>query len=86
MISLFAASEDRSRRHLLKLAAATAGSAPLSLSAAQPPTGTRPDPQAKEASSVAAGIGKGLVGYMLAHEQRNVSMTLRQPTSRFRLG
>jgi TAT-translocated FGD2 family F420-dependent dehydrogenase len=70
MPSLSAVSEDPSRRHLLKLAAAMAGSAPLGLSAAQSaPTAAQPGPEAKEQVTVAADLGKGLIGYMLAHEQ-----------------
>src|SRR4051794_36116853 len=70
MHSLSAASDDRSRRHMLKFAAAMAGSGSLGLSAAQAaPRTAQPNPQAKEPKAVRAGIGKGLVGYMLAHEQ-----------------
>lgn len=70
MLSHAMGSDDQGRRHLLKLAAAMAGSAPLTLSAAEAaPAGALPDPQAKARSELGAGIGKGLVGYMLAHEQ-----------------
>lgn len=70
MLSLSAASEDRSRRHLLKIAAAMAGSVPVGLSAAHAaPTTAQPGPQGKEPMTGGAGLGKGLIGYMLAHEQ-----------------
>ena len=70
MPSLSATSDDRSRRNLLKIAAAMGGSAPLGLSAAQAaPTTAQPGPGTDEPMAGVAGIGKGLIGYMLAHEQ-----------------
>jgi TAT-translocated FGD2 family F420-dependent dehydrogenase len=73
MLALSTASEDQGRRRLLKVAAAMAGSAPLGLSAAQAaPTKVQPVPQAEGKSNAGAAIGKGLIGYMLAHEQFTV--------------
>jgi TAT-translocated FGD2 family F420-dependent dehydrogenase len=70
MQSLSITPEDRGRRHLLGFAAAMAGSVPLGLSAMQTAQGgALPNPQASQPHEVGAGIGKGLVGYMLAHEQ-----------------
>ncbi|HUB44582.1 MAG TPA: LLM class flavin-dependent oxidoreductase [Acetobacteraceae bacterium] len=70
MPALSPVSEDRSRRHLLKYAAAMAGSAPLGLSAVRAATtGAVPSPQATKPAKVGGGLGKGLIGYMLAHEQ-----------------
>jgi TAT-translocated FGD2 family F420-dependent dehydrogenase len=70
MPSLSATSDDRSRRNLLKIAAAMATSAPPGLSVAQAaPTTAQPAPLAGDPIAGGAGIGKGLIGYMLAHEQ-----------------
>jgi TAT-translocated FGD2 family F420-dependent dehydrogenase len=47
-----------------------AGSAPLGLSKVQAaPSGALANQQVGEKSDVSAGVGKGLIGYMLAHEQ-----------------
>ena len=70
MPSLFAATDDPGRRKLLKFAAVMASASPLGMAAAQPAMPTtpgRPQPNGQRQSS--GGIGKGLIGYMLAHEQ-----------------
>jgi len=64
MVSSFAATDDAGRRKLLKLAAAMATVSPLGEAAAQSAVTTALTRQQRQSS----GIGKGLVGYMLAHE------------------
>jgi TAT-translocated FGD2 family F420-dependent dehydrogenase len=70
MPSLFAATDDPGRRNLLKFAAVMATASPLGVAAAQP-AATTPlaRPQHNEQGQSSGGIGKGLIGYMLAHEQ-----------------
>ena len=70
MPSLLAATDDPGRRKLLKFAAVMASASPLSIARAQPvatPTLGRPEPNGQR--QLGGGIGKGLIGYMLAHEQ-----------------
>jgi TAT-translocated FGD2 family F420-dependent dehydrogenase len=74
MLASSIVSADRSRRHLLKFAAGMAGAAPLGLSAAQATqSSTARTPQAAPATKASGSLGKGLIGYMLAHEQFPVS-------------
>jgi hypothetical protein len=61
--------EHRGRRQLLAAAAAVTSSASLARAA---PTKVSPVPNAKETSHAYASLGKGLIGYMLAHEQFSV--------------
>ena len=73
MSSSFAATDDPGRRNLLKFAAVMAAASPLGVAAAQssaPTTTARP--QRNEQGQPSGGIGKGLIGYMLAHEQFRV--------------
>ncbi|HET6308526.1 MAG TPA: TIGR03557 family F420-dependent LLM class oxidoreductase [Rhodopila sp.] len=70
MPSLSALPHDSGRRNLLMGAAAMAGAAPLGMAVAQPVRSGMPDhPQPQPARRSHAGMGTGLVGYMLAHEQ-----------------
>lgn len=70
MPSSFAATDDPGRRNLLKIAAMMATASPLGVAAAQPAsTTTLARPQRNEQGQSSGGIGKGRIGYMLAHEQ-----------------
>ena len=70
MPSFFAATDDPGRRTLLKFAAMMASASPLGVATAQPAaTTTLARPQPNEQRPSGDGIGKGLIGYMLAHEQ-----------------
>lgn len=62
---LSAAIDDPGRRNLLKFAAVMATASPLGVAAAQP-AATAPNRSRQLANGT---IGKGLIGYMLAHEQ-----------------
>jgi F420-dependent hydroxymycolic acid dehydrogenase len=69
MPSLSAATDEPGRRRLLKFAALVASASPLGVAAAQPAGTTtlaRPQVDKQRQSS---GIGKGVIGFMLAHEQ-----------------
>jgi alkanesulfonate monooxygenase SsuD/methylene tetrahydromethanopterin reductase-like flavin-dependent oxidoreductase (luciferase family) len=67
----FANTDDPGRRNVLKFAAMMAATSPLGVAAAQPSatTTTTTRPQRDEQGQSSGGIGKGLIGYMLAHEQ-----------------
>jgi TAT-translocated FGD2 family F420-dependent dehydrogenase len=70
MPSLVAATDDPGRRKLLKFAAVMASPPPLGMARAQPVATTtfgRPEPNGQR--QLGGGVGKGLIGYMLAHEQ-----------------
>lgn len=70
MSSSFSAIDVPGRRNLLKLAAVMATASPLGVAAAQPAsTTTLARPQRNEQGQSSGGIGKGRIGYMLAHEQ-----------------
>ena len=70
MSSSFSATDVPGRRNLLKLAAVMATASPLGVAAAQPAsTTTLARPQRNEQGQSSGGIGKGRIGYMLAHEQ-----------------
>lgn len=70
MSSSFSAIDVPGRRNLLKLAAVMATASPLGVAAAQPAsTTTLARPQRNEQGQSSGRIGKGLIGYMLAHEQ-----------------
>jgi hypothetical protein len=69
MPSSFAATDDPGRLNPLKFAAVMATASPLGAAAAQPTaTSTLTRPQRNEQGESSGGIGKGLIGYMLAHE------------------
>ena len=73
MFPSVATTDDPGRRNLLKFAAMMAAASPLGVAAAQssaPTTTARP--QRNEQGQPSGGIGKGLIGYMLAHEQFRV--------------
>ncbi|MGA9015456.1 MAG: TIGR03557 family F420-dependent LLM class oxidoreductase [Acetobacteraceae bacterium] len=70
MSSSFSAIDVPGRRNLLKLAAVMATASPLGVAAAQPAsTTTLARPQRNEQGQSSGRIGKGRIGYMLAHEQ-----------------